>query len=203
MSKEKQYDSARLGLFKETLEIEKKACEFEHKYSDRYPFVVSIILTVAFACVTTLITTLNYGKLKYYLINCYGFITPMSWIFFLLFLLAFASIVVGCVFGVKVLFTKNTSVINTDSAMDFVLQSNKRIDDLPDIESTKEKANKYASEELNKYINQQIANFGDIAKREGEANIKRIKEMKVMLILEVTGLFTMILCYMVLAFICL
>ena len=127
----------------------------------------------------------------------------MSWIFFLFFLLAFASIVVGCVFGVKVLFTKNTSVINTDSAMNFVLQSNKRIDDLPDMKSTKEKANKYASEELNKYINQQIANFGDIAKSEGKANIKRIKEMKVMLILEITGLFTMIFCYMVLAFICL
>jgi hypothetical protein len=199
---DRHYDEARAQLFATTLQIENAAIKDEREYSKRY-FVQALVLLVAIVgYLVAFITTFDFAQLKQSIIDgmAKGEIARLICIivFITVAVVGIAETVCGGYFGFKVISLRYVPVLSTENAMAPLFKTNKKFN----AESSESRRWSMGREELNKYVEQQVVNFQDIADAESEANDERKDDLTACKGCAAFGFLCILVAYIVLSLLC-
>ena len=199
---DRHFDKDRSSLFETSLRIEKEAVEAEREYAKRYFTQALVILAVMVGYLTAFITTFDFAQLKQGIIDCLANKDTLHLVFINLSIIAAATGIIetiyGCYYGIKVLSSKNTPTLSPDKASDPLFEEDEEFN----TESSALRRLSMCKEEHNRYLEQQVVNFQDIAQTEGASNDQRLKELHQCKSCGICGFILTLVAYIALSLLC-
>lgn len=198
----RHYDEARTHLFATTLQIENEAIKAEREYSKRYFIQALVLLAVMTGYLIAFITTFDFAQLKQSIVDGMANGDVARLVCIIVFITAatvgVAETICGGYFGFKVISLKYVPVLSTENALEPLFKSNKKFN----AESSESRRWSMGREELNKYVEQQVVNFQEIADAEGEANDERREDLTACKGCAAFGFLCILVAYIVLSLLC-
>jgi hypothetical protein len=199
---DRRYDEARTTLFATTLQIENEAVKAEREYSKRYFIQALVLLVVIVGYMVAFITTFDFAQLKQSIVDgmTNGDIARLicTIVFITVAVVGIVETICGGYFGFKVISSRYVPVLSTENAMEPLFKTNKKFN----AESNESRRWTMGREELNKYVEQQVVNFQNIADAESEVNNERRDDLTACKGCAAFGFLCILVAYIVLSVLC-